>query len=239
MFGKHRLMAATAAFTALLLAAPAWGASLNKSIKIAAGESSDGASSVNGSISVGAGAVVTGAVETVNGAIRIDANAQVEDAETVNGSVRIAEGVAAQDVSSVNGSVKLGLNVTVNGEVSVVNGKITTAAGTSVNNDISSVNGEIRLKGTEVGGNLSTVNGDVWLEDRSNLRGDLTVEKPKGWGSNKNRKPRVVIGPGSRVGGDLVLEHEVELFISETAEVGGVGGVMTLDDAVRFRGARP
>ena len=70
------------------------------------------------------------------------------------------------------------------------------------------------------------------------IKGDLVVEKPGGWNNNK-REPRIVIGPGSRIEGKIVLEREVELFISESAEVGGVEGLMTLDDAVRFSGDKP
>ena len=35
------------------------------------------------------------------------------------------------------------------------------------------------------------------------------------------------------------LEREVELYISESAEVGGVKGKMSMDDAVRFSGKKP
>ena len=106
--------------------------------------------------------------------------------------------------------------------------------------DVSNVNGEIQLSAAEVGGNLSTVSGDVWLNDGSTVKGDLIVEKNSGWswGSNK-RKPKIVIGPGSKVGGEIVLEREVELYISESAEVGGVSGKMSMDDAVRFSGDKP
>ena len=68
--------------------------------------------------------------------------------------------------------------------------------------------------------------------------GDVIVEKPKGWNNTKGT-PRVVIGPGSRVEGVIRLERKVKLYISESAEVGGVEGEMTLDDAVRFSGKRP
>lgn len=240
MRAKHRFASLSAGLLAVLLVAPASGMSLNKSIKIEAGASSTGASTVNGSIKVGSGAIVTGDVSTVNGTIRVDSNAQVEDVETVNGSVRVADGVRSQDLGSVNGSVQVGNNVTVDGRVSVVNGKISLDSGTKVSGDLSNVNGEIKLRGAEVGGDLETVNGDVLLSDNAVLKGNLTVEKPSGWGNSHNkRKPKVVIGPGSRVEGSIILEQEVELFISTTAEVGGVSGVMTMDDAIRFDGSRP
>jgi hypothetical protein len=230
---------AAAGLLALLLAAPAYGgATLNKSIKIDAGAETGSQSSVNGSITVGAGAVIDGSLETVNGSIRVDENVKLEDAETVNGTVRIASGSSAENVSSVNGSIRLGENVSVGGEVEVVNGKISLESGTSVADGVSNVNGEIRLTGAEVGGNLSTVNGDVALNSGSTVRGDLIVEKPGGWSSNK-RKPKVIIGADSRVLGKLVLEREVELYIHDSAEVGGVTGEMALDDAIRFSGDRP
>jgi DUF4097 and DUF4098 domain-containing protein YvlB len=143
----------------------------------------------------------------------------LEDAETVNGTVRIASGSSADDVSSVNGSIRLGENVSVGGEVEVVNGKISLDTGTKVADGVSNVNGEIMLTGAEVGGDLSTVNGDVTLKDGSTLRGDLIVEKPGGWSNNK-RKPKVIIGPNSRVLGNLVLERKVELYLHDSAEVG-------------------
>ena len=231
----------TIGLLALLMSVPAFGASINKSIKIGAGEEADGASSVNGSITVGADAVVTGGVRTVNGSVRVDDGAKIMDAETVNGSIRLGDKVEAEDLSTVNGTVAVGEGSKVTGEVGAVNGRISLAKGALVTGSVENVNGRIELVAAEVGGDLSTVSGDVELKDRSVVKGDLVVEKPSGWswGNKKNRKPRIVIGPGSRVEGTIELEHEVELFISESAEVGGVGGVMTMDDAVRFSGDSP
>lgn len=225
----------------MLLAVPAMAATINKSVKIEAGAESGGASSVNGSISVGEDAVVTGNVKTVNGTIRVDQGASIEDASTVNGAVRLAEGVKSGSLSTVNGSVKVGSSTAVDGEVSAVNGRITIDKGSNVSAGVSNVNGQIELEGAVVGGNLETVNGDVSLEDKSVVKGDLVVEKNSGWGwgKSKNRKPRIVVGPGSRVEGKIILKREVELFISETAEVGGVEGEMSMDDAIRFSGKRP
>ena len=239
MHDKYRTLGA-AGLIALILSAPVSAASLNKSISVDAGGTSTGESTVNGSISIGAGAVVTGSVETVNGTIRIDENARVEDVGTVNGSLKIQDGVQSEDLSSVNGSVLVGSYAVVEGDVSVVNGKITLESGTRVSQDVSNVNGEIKLKGAEIGGDLTTVNGDVRLEDQAIVRGNLTVEKPGGWGHNDSkRKPKIIIGPGSRVEGEIIVEREVELYISESAEVGSVSGEMNLDDAVRFSGSRP
>ena len=68
----------------------------------------------------------------------------------------------------------------------------------------------------------------------------LWLKKPGGWFNNSSkRKPKVTIGPGSRVEGQIVLEQEVELYVSESADVGGVTGKMSMDDAVRFSGDKP
>jgi DUF4097 and DUF4098 domain-containing protein YvlB len=220
--------------------APAYGLNLNKSVNVDAGSKTGGQSSVNGSISVGRGAIIDGSLETVNGSIRVDEDVTLEDAETVNGTIRIASGSSADDVTSVNGAIRLGENVSIGGEIDVVNGKISLDKGTTVTDGVSNVNGEISLSGAEVGGNLSTVNGDVSLNDGATLRGDLIVERPGGWGWNDNKRlPKVIIGPNSKVLGNIVLEREVELYISNSAEVGGVTGEMSLDDAVRFSGDRP
>jgi hypothetical protein len=225
----------------MLMSVPVYGASVNKSIKIDAGSESDGATSVNGSITVGEGAVVTGNVTTVNGKVRIGDDATVEDASTVNGSMTIGENVTAEGLETVNGSISVGEGGRISGEVGAVNGSITLEKGTVAAADVGNVNGSINLEGSEVGGNIQTVSGNVSLSDASTVRGDIVIEKPSSWwSSNKdNKMPKVVIGPGSVVEGKIVLEREVKLYISETAEVGGVEGKMTMDDAVRFSGDRP
>jgi len=231
----------TVGLLALLMVVPAFGASINKSIKVEAGSESGGATSVNGSITVGADAVVTGGLKTVNGSIRVDSGARIENASTVNGGVRIAENVQADDLSTVNGAVKVGESAVVDGEIEAVNGGISVKKDARIARDVSNVNGQINLSGAEVGGDVSTVTGDVNVVDGSVVKGDLVVEKPSnwGWGNKNNRKPRIVIGPGSTVEGVINLEREVELYISTTANVGGVSGVMSMDDAIRFDGNKP
>ncbi|MGI9249476.1 MAG: hypothetical protein ACR2QI_10695 [Woeseiaceae bacterium] len=225
----------------LLMAVPALGATVNKSVKIEANSEAGGASSVNGSISIGENAVVTGNVKTVNGTIRVDAGAAIEKASTVNGGVRLSENVKSQSLNTVNGSVRVGANSLVRGEVMTVNGRVTLDHGSIVSKDVGNVNGQIELAGSEVGGNLETVNGDITLEEGSVVKGDLVVEENSGWGwgKSKSRKPRIVIGQNSRVEGKIILEREVELFISDSAKVGGVEGKMSMEDAVRFSGERP
>lgn len=230
-----------AAAVALLLSAPAQGASINKSIKIDAGDESAGATSVNGSITVGAEATVTGGIKTVNGKIRVDDGANIRKAATVNGSLQLGDKVRSRSLHTVNGSIRLGRDCEVDGDIEAVNGSIKTEQGSTVADDVENVNGDMEIQGSVLSGNLSTVNGDIEIMDGSVLKGDLVVKKPGGWGWNdsRKRKPRVIIGPGAIVEGEIVAEREIELYISESAEVGGVSGVMTLDDAVRFSGNKP
>jgi hypothetical protein len=230
----------TIGLLALLMVVPAFG-SVNKSVKIDAGSESSGASSVNGSITVGADAVVTGGVGTVNGSIRVGSGASIEEAETVNGSVKIASNVRSESLTTVNGAVSVGEASTVDGEIEAVNGGISVDTGSKISKSVSNVNGKIELSGAEVGGDVATVTGSVDIVDGTVVKGDLIVEKPSnwGWGNNKNRKPRIVVGPGSTIEGVIKLEHEVELYVSTTASVGGVSGVMSMDDAVRFSGKHP
>jgi len=229
----------TIGLLALLMAVPAFGASINKSVRIGDGEESGGTSSVNGSITVGERAVVTGGLNTVNGSIRVDEGAKIRNAKTVNGSLRIAEEVETGHLNTVNGAVMIGESTSVKGDISAVNGSITIEKAALVTGEIGNVNGKITVEGAEVGGSLKTVTGDIRLE-QAVVQGDIVIEKPSMWNrSGKRRKPRVVIGPGSRVEGTIVIEHEVELFISDSAEVGHVKGVMSLDDATIFSGDEP
>jgi DUF4097 and DUF4098 domain-containing protein YvlB len=189
-------------------------------------------------VSVGAGATVTGEVSSVNGSIRIEEGATVVDAETVNGGLRVADKVRSRHLSTVNGSIDVAQDVVVDGDVSAVNGRITIGGGSKVAKDLGNINGEIELEGSEVGGDVSTINGDIELAGGAVVMGNIIVEEPGGR-TSKNRTPRIVIGPGSRVEGVIRLERKVKLYISESAEVGGVEGEMTLDDAVRFSGNKP
>lgn len=231
----------TVGLLVMLMAVPALGATINKSVKIEAGTEASGASSVNGSISVGEGATVTGALRTVNGTIRVDARANIEKAATVNGGIRIAEGVQSGGLKTTNGSIRVAGDAVISGAIEATNGRIDIGKDSVVTDGISNVNGQIRLSGAEVGGNLRTVKGDIDLEDVAVVKGDLIVDEDGSWdwGKARSRKPRIVIGPGSRVEGKVVLKQEVDLFISETAEVGGVEGEMSVADAVRFSGDRP
>lgn len=238
---RKSLLTLTLLLVLALAAVPVEAGSVNKSVEVRAGEVTDEASSVNGSVTVEEGATVRGEVSTVNGKIRIHDDAEVGDVSTVNGAVRVGSGVRARSLSTVNGAIRVDGETTIDESVDAVNGRIELEPGTTVGRHVENVNGEIELRGAEVGGDLTTVNGDVALLEESLLAGDLVVRKPQGWnwGFRKHRVPDVVVGPGSRVLGTIRLEREVNLFISDTAEVSGVEGELSLEDAERFSGDSP
>ena len=174
-----------------------------------------------------------------SGNFRIGSGSTIRNAKTVNGTLNIAAGVETEHLSTVNGAVTIGESVSVDGDVSAVNGSITIEKLATVRGEVGNVNGRIVVDGARVDANVKTVTGDIRLRDAV-IGGDLVVEKPGMWTrSDKKRKPRVIVGPGSRVEGKIIVEHEIELFISESAEVGDVTGVMSLEDATTFSGDEP
>ncbi len=245
MFNAKRISAMTVGvgFLSLLLSVSAYSMGINKSIVIDADQTVDGQSTVNGSITVGKNARINGSLETVNGSIRVANGVHAGDIETVNGSIRLGSEVNAQGVETVNGSITVDTDSVISRSVETVNGRISLQNGVTVAENMETVNGELDMIGATVQGNASTVNGSVTLSDQAVLKGDLTIEKAKSsfWhkSDSERKMPVVTIGPGSRVGGTLVLKRKVKLFISDSAEVGGVSGVMTMEDAVRFSGEHP
>jgi len=194
-----------------------------------------GAQSVNSSIHVPAG-THSGAVDTVNGSIHIDDNATVASAGTVNGSVALGAHATADTVGTVNGSITLAEGARVTRDVSTVNGSMTFKSGADVGGPVSNVNGHIALTAAHVAGGLHTVDGDIDVGGGSHVEGGILVKHGGGgWFNFNTRKPRIVIGPGAVVQGDLRFERAVDLYVSESATTGPITGAT----AIRFAGASP
>src|SRR3984893_8894788 len=182
----------------------------------ACGGSVDGNESakINGSVHVPAGKPA-GVAATVNGAIHVDENAAVTSATTVNGSVHLGDHATAGSLSSVNGAVAIGKGAHVSGSVSSVNGELTLGDGADVSGSLSNVNGEISLTAAHVGGGIKTLNGSMNITGASRVEGGILVEKPSGDLLQMVRDvPRIVIGPGAIVHGDLSFERTVQLFVT-------------------------
>ncbi|GAA3926320.1 hypothetical protein [Luteimonas lutimaris] len=182
---------------------------------------------VNGSITAESGKVY-GDLETVNGSIRLEDGAHARDAETVNGSIKGGDDIEADDMSTVNGGIRLGERARISGGLETVNGGIFVGRGGNVAKGIGTVNGAIGVVATEVGGSIETVSGDITVGIDSHVRGGIKVNKPtSNWMPirfGSNRKPRIVVGPGAVVDGDLVFEREVTLYVHSSARIGKVTG---------------
>jgi hypothetical protein len=190
------------------------------------GVSSDGNESnkVNGSIQVPVGKP-PGPVSTVNGSIQIDDNAGVTSATTVNGTVRLGDHATATSLNSVNGSISVGAGAHISGSVESVNGELTLGDGAEVLGSLVNVNGTITLNAAHVGGRIKTVTGSMNIKGASHVDGGILMEKSSGDLMQLMREvPRIVIGPGATVQGELRFERTVKLYVSDKATIGSVIG---------------
>lgn len=207
-------------FTALALTAALAGCS----------ESSDGDEStkINGSIHVAAGKQPV-AVTTVNGSIRLDENAAVTSVTTVNGSINLGDHATAASLTSVNGAISVGKGARVAGSASSVNGELTLKEAAEITGSLSNVNGKITLAAAHVGGGIKTVNGNMGITGASHVEGGILVQKPSGELLQMlHDVPRIVIGPGAVVQGELRFERTVKLYVSDKATIGPVTGATPL-----------
>jgi UDP-3-O-[3-hydroxymyristoyl] glucosamine N-acyltransferase len=165
---------------------------------------------------------------TVNGSVEIGANAVVRDATTVNGNITLREHSAAAEVVTVNGAAELEKGARVSGNVTLVNGRISLGEGADVSGRVTNVNGAIQLKAAHVGAGIETVTGDVDIGPNSRVEGGILMKEDKSWFSwfsfGSPKIPRVVIGPGAVVKGNLRFEREVKLYVSDRASTGPVEG---------------
>lgn len=187
-------------------------------------DNGDGSTKVNGSVHVAAGKPPAAAT-TVNGSVHIDDNAAVTNASTVNGSVHLGEHATAKSLQSVNGSITLGAGAHLSGDASSVNGELSLAEGAEILGSLSNVNGKITLTSAHVGAGIKTVNGSIVITGPSHVEGGIVVERP---GTQliqlTHEVPRIVIGPGATVQGELRFEREVQLYVSDKATIGKVTG---------------
>jgi cytoskeletal protein CcmA (bactofilin family) len=185
---------------------------------------SDGSHSVNGSLHVAAGKAASD-VTTVNGSIHVDDNAAVLTAATVNGGIHLGTHATATSLKTVNGAISLGDGVHVSGSAGSVNGDLTLGDGADVSGSLGNVNGKIALTAAHVAGGISTVSGDIKIMGASHVEGGILVKRQSGFGFSFGEDiPRIVIGPGATVQGELHFERKVQLFVSDKATIGTVTG---------------
>jgi hypothetical protein len=195
----------------------------------------DASSKVNGSVHIMAGKAA-GIADTVNGSIEIDANAAVTAAKTVNGGIRLGANASADSLTTVNGSITLDAGAKVAGPVETVNGGVILRDGADIAGPLENVNGKISLTASHVAGGIKTVNGSIDITGNSRVEHGLLVQKPSSeFFHFGNDVPRIVIGPGSTVDGDLRFERQVQLYVSDRATIGPVIGAT----AISFSGDAP
>jgi DUF4097 and DUF4098 domain-containing protein YvlB len=221
---KHSWLAILACIPLLAAAADNDISKVNGAIRVAAGEHVGDVETVNGSIHIEADATAED-VNTVNGSIQIGDGASVESLETVNGGINLGQRVKAHSLETVNGGLRISEGTRIEGKVSTVNGGVWMAKDADVAGKLATVNGGMMLQGAHVGGGLETVNGDINVGAGSRVEGGILVERPSFNLLNWHRKtPRIVIGPAAIVQGSLKFEHEVELYVSDSAKTGRIDG---------------
>jgi hypothetical protein len=178
---------------------------------------------VNGSVHVVAGKTPSVA-ETVNGGIDIDDNAAVTVANTVNGSISLGAQATADTLKTVNGNITIGAGAHVAKQVESVNGALSLRDGAEVLGTLANVNGKIQLTAAHAAGGIKTVNGNITIYGASRVEGGILVQKTNGIINFGNNVPRIEIGPGATVQGDLRFEREVKLYVSDKATIGPVTG---------------
>jgi DUF4097 and DUF4098 domain-containing protein YvlB len=220
-------------FLLLLAAAALGGCNGSPNGDVTAGQGD--AQTVNGSVRVPAGQH-SGAVGTVNGSVNIGDNASVSAARVVNGPIEMGAHASAESLTAVNGAIDVANGGQVTGAIKSVNGAV-NLSGADVTGAVTNVNGHIVLTDAHVGGGLRTVTGDIDVKGSSRVEGGILVEKPVTalFNSDSSHKPRIVIGPGAVVQGNLKFEREVDLYVSDKATVGPVEGAK----AVTFSGDAP
>jgi DUF4097 and DUF4098 domain-containing protein YvlB len=178
---------------------------------------------VNGSVHVAAGTAPQAAA-TVNGDIHIDDNAAVTEANTVNGGIQLGSNVTAGTLTTVNGGITVGSNSHVTKDATSVNGSVTLRDGADVLGGVSNVNGKIELTAAHVAGGIKTVAGDIVIRGPSHVEGGILVERTSQLIQFGSSVPRIEIGPGATVQGELRFEREVKLLVSDKATIGPVTG---------------
>jgi DUF4097 and DUF4098 domain-containing protein YvlB len=178
---------------------------------------------INGSVHVAAGKAPSSA-ETVNGGIDIDDNAAVTAANTVNGGIHLGAHATADALNTVNGNITVGAGAHVAKGAETVNGGLTLRDGAEVLGTLGNVNGKIDLAAAHVAGGIKTTNGDITIHGPSHIEGGILVQRTNSFIHFGNSVPRIEIGPGATVQGNLRFEREVKLYVSDKATIGPVTG---------------
>jgi DUF4097 and DUF4098 domain-containing protein YvlB len=182
--------------------------SINRNLRIPDGKkSSEGAHSINGTISIGKGCDVRGSSGTINGAIVI------------------GEGSSVRSLHSINGRIDVNAQVRIRGDIKTINGRVECAAGTDIKGDIETINGRVSLDSTCVNGRIETYGGILELDHHTKVEKDIIIKSDK---SKKHRHSSRALDirllNGSQVLGDILVkdpDRVVTVHLSNGARIGG------------------
>jgi cytoskeletal protein CcmA (bactofilin family) len=166
--------------------------------------------------------------------------------ETLTSDITLDPGARVSSVESMTGSITLSRGARVSGNVSSDYGAVVLEPESEVVGRLSSDAGSITIDGARVGRGISTTSGDINIGADSQIQGGILVRKrgviglslgffQLGVPAGRSTPPRVVIGPGATVSGQLRFKREVQLFVSERASIGPVEGATP----IIFTGERP
>jgi hypothetical protein len=173
----------------------------------------------------------TDPLHKVNGSVHVTAGTALTSAETVNGGIHVGANATVTSLTTVNGGIVLGAGAHVAKSIEAVNGGISLAEGAGVLGSVTNVNGKIVLRSAQVGGGIMTVDGNILIDGTSKVEGGIHVQKPGGLGGIiqlVSSPPRVEIGPGAIVQGELKFDREVKLYVSDKATIGPVVGATAI-----------
>jgi hypothetical protein len=131
-------------------------------------------------------------------------------------------------LNTVNGNITVGAGAHVAKQAETVNGGLSLRDGAEVLGTLGNVNGKIELAAAHVAGGIKTTNGDIMIYGPSHVEGGILVQRANGLIHFGSSVPRIEIGPGATVQGNLRFEREVKLYVSDKATIGPVTGATPL-----------
>lgn len=178
----------------------------------------------------------------INGSIRVASGREVGSIETVNGSIRLEDSVKAGDVQTVSGSITVGHDSSV-GDIDSVNGSITLDTGVKANS-VETVNGRLRLEErAQVRGDVTSVNGSITVAEAAevgghveNVNGDIEVKGGRVSHGIETTNGDIEIGAGSRIdGGILVQKPSSGWFSSNRTPTVVIGPGAVVNGTLHFK----
>jgi hypothetical protein len=109
--------------------------------------------------------------------------------------------------------------------------------GPDTGNALKKINGSVHVTAgmapqaaetVNVAGGIKTVAGDIAIHGASHVEGGILIEKTTQLIHFGSGVPRIEIGPGATVQGDLRFEREVKLYVSDKATIGPVTGAIPI-----------